>query len=214
MQTSNADWKDVVATYYDKCLAITLLFVIFAFIVFPEIESKAVIASEKVQESIEILPEYQERIEQPQEVARPIVSIEILDDESDSDNDEIEFIDTITDTIIDFREVIAPPPTTHDPTPKFVIYEDPPVVVRRVAPVFPEVMKRSGMTGTVTVDIEVLGDGSIRAIEVIKSLLPGPGGPDEAAVNAVKQWEIKPAQSGGKSVACWIRQNIVFAIEK
>ena len=215
MQTNNTDWKDVVATYFDKCLAITLLFTIFAFIVFPEIETKAVIASEKIQESIEILPDMPERIEQPQEVAKPIVSIEIIDDESDKEDDEILFIDTIDITILDQTStVVAPPSSVHGETPKFVIYEDPPVIVRRVPPTFPDVMRRTGMTGTVTLDIEVLADGSIGAIEVVRSLLPGPGGADEAAVAAVRQWEIQPAKSGGKAVACWFRQPIVFELQR
>ena len=216
MQTRNADWKDVVATYFDRCLAITLLFIIFAFVVFPEIETRVVVASAKIQEIIEILPDMPEKIEQPQEVVKPIVNIEIIEDEpTDEKDDNVLVVDTIGETTVTVFDEVEPPPTVRiGETPRFVFFEDSPVIVRRVQPKYPEVMIKSRMTGTVTVDIEVLSDGTIGAIEIVRSLLPGPGGADEAAVNAVKQWEIQPAKSGGSPVSVWIRQSIQFQLER
>jgi protein TonB len=184
----------------------------FAFIVFPNVETQAIATTERIMEAIEIMPEIIERIEQPQEVVRPIVNIEIIDDDiSDDSDDEIIYIDTIEVTTLDPWAVIAPPPTLGQ-TPRFVVYEDAPVVLRRVNPVYPEALRRARIQGTVVLQVEILVDGSIGAIEVFRSVVPGPGGLDEAAVEAVRQWQFQPAQSGGRPVAVWITQPINFTI--
>jgi len=212
MSNASNDWKDVVSTYFDKCLSITLLFTMFAFIVFPNVETQAIAMTERIMEAIEIMPEIIERIEQPQEVVRPIVNIEIIDDDmNDDSDDEIIYIDTIEITTLDPWAVIAPPPTLGQ-TPRFVVYEDAPVVLRRVNPVYPDALRRARIQGTVVLQVEVLIDGSIGAIEVFRSVMPGPGGLDEAAIEAVRQWQFQPAQSGGRPVAVWITQPINFTI--
>jgi len=212
MSNINNDWKDVVSTYFDKCLSITLLFTMFAFIVFPNVEVQKIASLERIMETIEIMPEIVDRIEQPQEVVRPIVNIEIIDDDANDDSDdEIIYIDTIEITVLDHFATIAPPPA-HGTTSRFVVYEDAPVILRRVAPIYPEALRRSRMQGVVVLQIEILVDGSIGAIEVFRSLMPGPGGFDEAAIEAVRQWQFQPAMSGGQPVACWITQPINFTL--
>ncbi|MDP8231892.1 MAG: TonB family protein [Candidatus Zophobacter franzmannii] len=98
----------------------------------------------------------------------------------------------------------------YPPTPKFVVYEDPPQVISSVIPEYPEFAKRSGLQGDVWLDVEVLKDGSVGEIEVIESLQPGHYGLDESAVIAVKQWKFKPAVSNGKVVACWVKFPVRF----
>jgi len=211
MQQKYIDWKDIAATYYDKCLSLTILLAMFTFMVFPEVKTTTIRSTEKVLETIEILPEIQEKIKPPEEVAKPIVNIEIVDDTGDDSDDEIEVITTIEITTLDPLTDIAPPPTTGQ-TPRFVVYEDAPVITKRVPPVYPEFARKSKIQGSVVLDIEILSDGSIGAIEVFKSLMPGPGGFDEAAITAVRQWKFQPAKSGGKPVGCWIKQSIVFEL--
>jgi len=206
------DWKDIASSYYDKCLSLTILFIMFTFMVFPSFETQDFRTVERVLETIEILPEIQERIEPPEEVARPIVNIEIIDDASDDDNDDILIIDTIQITTLDPFQTIAPPPSLGQ-TPRFVVYEDAPVIVRRVQPEYPAFAVRSRIQGTVLLDIEVLIDGNVGAIEVVNSLMAGPGGFDEAAIAAVKQWQFQPAKNGGNPVACWVRLPVVFVLE-
>ena len=208
---NNVDWKDIASSYYDKCLSLTILFIIFAFMVFPNVETQNLRTNERVLETIEILPEIQERIEPPEEVARPIVNIEIVDDASDDSDDEIEIITTIEITRLDPFQTIAPPPTLGQ-TPRFVVYEDAPVILRRVSPEYPPIGRRAGIRGTVLLDVEVLVDGDIGAIEVVQSLMSGPGGFDEAAIAAVRQWQFQPAKNGGRPVACWARIPIVFEL--
>ena len=209
---NRTDWKDIASSFYDKCLSLTILFIMFTFMVFPNVEVQNLRTNERVLETIEILPEIQERIEPPEEVARPIVNIEIVDDADDDSDDEILIITTIESSRIDDWESIAPP-TRHGDTPRFVVYEDAPVILRRVAPEYPAVGRRAGIQGTVLLDIEVLVDGSIGAIEVVQSLMSGPGGFDEAALVAARQWQFQPAMNGGRPVACWVRLPVVFVLE-
>jgi len=145
-----------------------------------------------VMETIEILPEIPEEIKPPETVVKPIVNIEIIDD-PDVEDDTIKEIET-TDITTDIEIVIAPPPKTQaiGETPRFVPYEDAPVIVAGPRPAYPDHLRRMKITGQVVLDIEVFDDGTIGAIEVVKSLMDGPGGFDEAAVNAVKQWKIQP----------------------
>ena len=97
-------------------------------------------------------------------------------------------------------------------TPKFVLYEDSPVPIKQVPPEYPSQAQKSGIYGDVILEVEVLDSGKVGAVEVVQSLMPGDGGLDEAAIQAVKQWEFSPAQSGGKPVACWVRFPISFEL--
>jgi protein TonB len=213
MKQNSKDWKDVVSTYYDKCLAITILFVMFAFIVYPEIETTVIRASEKIMDSIEIPPEIPELIRPPEDIVRPIVNIEIIDDDMDMDDDVIELA-TIEATRLDpLAPILAVQTTAHGTTSRFVIYEDAPVILRRVSPVYPEHLRRLRSQGTVVLNIEVLVDGTVGAVEVRTSLLAGPGNFDESAVEAVRQWLFQPAKSGGNPVACWVTLPVIFTLQ-
>jgi TonB family protein len=210
--TNSSDWKDVVATYFDKCLAITLLFTIFAFIVFPDVEIAAITSAEKVQETIEILPEIPEQIKPPEEVARPIVSIEIVDPD-DEDADDVEYVseeelEQLREEFVREPEIIIPD-ERHGETPRFVPFEDAPQIRVGAHPEYPEWARRQGIQGTVVLDIEVLASGNIGAIEVFRSLIPDM---DRAAIEAVRKWQMQPAMSGGQPVSVWLRQSITFTI--
>jgi len=210
MTNTSNDWKEVVNTYYDKCLSITILLTMFAFIVFPNVETQAIATTERIQEMIEIMPELLEQIIQQQEVVRPIVNIEIIDDDiGDDSDDDIDYIDTIAETTLTHWIHVAPP-DTHGTTPRFVIREEEPVPIRRVMPTYPEGMRSSRLQGTVVLQVEVLIDGSVGAIEVHQSLIPGPGGFDEEAIRAMRQWQFQPARSQGQPVAVWIVQPFTF----
>lgn len=95
-------------------------------------------------------------------------------------------------------------------TSKFVVYEEAPYPVKKTVPVYPEFAKKSGIQGDVWLEVEVFKDGTVGAVEVKQSLMSGPNGLDQAAVNAVKQWQFMPAKSGGKPIACWVTFPIGF----
>jgi TonB family protein len=210
--TNGSDWKDVVSTYFDKCLAITLLFTMFAFIVFPEVDVAAITSAEKVQETIEILPEIQEMITPPEQEVRQIVSIEIVDPDDD-DADDVAY--ATEDEVSILVEIMVQEPVIedigerHGETPRFVVFEEAPQIRVGAHPEYPEWARRQGITGSVVLDIEVLASGNIGQIDVVTSLMPDL---DRAAIEAVRKWQMQPAMSGGQPVSVWLRQSIRFTL--
>jgi protein TonB len=202
------DWKDVASSYYEKCAALAILILLFAFLVSPKLEVKTYQAEVKITEAIEIPPEIREKIKPPETTVKPQIEIVIEDDLSAEDDDDIETIDTIETTSLDMFEETTT--TQIGQTSKFVVYEDAPVPIKQVPPVYPDFARRNNIEGQVYLEVEVLIDGSVGAIEVRKSLMPGPGGLDEAAINAVKQWKYQPARSNDKPVAVWITFPVDF----
>ncbi len=205
------DWKDIANSYYEKAFSLAVLLMLFSFLVSPKIEVKPYAAEIRITEAVEIPPEIRERIQPPEELVRPVVEIVIEDDLSGEDDD-LEIIETIASTTLDPYDVITPPPGLGQ-TPRFVHYEEGPQPIRRVNPEYPTFAKRSGIQGQVILEVEILRDGSVGAINVLRSLMSGPGGLDEAAIKAMKQWEFTPAKSGGQPVAVWVRIPIDYVLE-
>lgn len=212
------DWKEVASSYYDKCLAITILFVLFSVLVFPKLEVQKIQRIERATEAIVIPDEIRDEIKPPEEAARPAVQIEIVDDSGpNAESGDVETIDTIEDTKLKpYIENAAPTMTNENEgkTPKFVAYEEAPVLLKLIQPEYPPFAKKSGIQGQVIVEVEVLASGNVGAIEIRKSLMSGPGGLDEAARKAVKQWKYQPAKSGGKAVSVWVTFPVDFSLEK
>ncbi|MCF7919133.1 MAG: energy transducer TonB [Candidatus Cloacimonetes bacterium] len=59
----------------------------------------------------------------------------------------------------------------------------------------------------------MLTNGMVGAIDVIKSVLPGPGGLDEAAIEYARQLEFEPAKTNGKPVAVWVTYPVPFSLK-
>jgi TonB family protein len=95
-------------------------------------------------------------------------------------------------------------------TPRFAPFEEAPIAVKQIQAIYPESAKSSGTEGEVWVDVEVLANGKVGAVEIKRSLMSGKGGLDEAAIETVKRWEFKPAKNNGKPVACWVTFAVSF----
>ena len=204
------DWKDVAESYLDKSVSLAILILLFAFIVSPKIEVKPFTRVIRITETIDIPPEIREKIKPPEEAIKPVVEIVVEDDLEGDEDEDIEVIETIEKTTLDPYEDIQT--RVLGKTDKFVVYEDPPVPMRQTKPEYPLFAKNAGIEGEVWLEVEVFTDGSVGAIEVVKSLMSGPGGLDQAAIKAVKQWEFSPAKSGGKPVACWVTFPVTFSL--
>ena len=204
------DWKDIAESYYDKSVSLAILILLFAFIVSPKIEVKPYDRTINIIDAIDIPPEIKERIKPPEETVRPVVEIIIEDDLDSEEDDDIPFIDTIDPTSLDPYEEIQE--KILGKTSKFVIYEVEPFAIKRAPLEYSVFAKNAGIEGDVILQVEVFTDGSVGAIDVIKSLMSGPGGLDEAAMKSVRQWEFSPAKSGGKPVACWVTFSVSFSL--
>ncbi|HEX37474.1 MAG TPA: energy transducer TonB [Candidatus Cloacimonetes bacterium] len=202
------DWKNVASSFYEKSLSLALLLLLFTFMVFPKIEVKPYQHKAKEIQTIEIPPEVRQKFKPPEEV-KPIIPLTI--EESDmGDDEDIEEIETIGPTTLDLTK---PPPVSREgTTPKFVVHEEEPIPLKRVEPEYPQFALNAGIEGAVTIRAEIFEDGSVGAVEVVKSLQSGPGGLDEAAITAVKQWTFIPAKNQGKPVAVWVTFPVTFKL--
>ena len=72
----------------------------------------------------------------------------------------------------------------------------PPMKVKNVAPIYPEIAKSARVSGVVVVEATVGEDGKVMDTKVLRSvpLL------DQAALDAVRQWEYTPTLLNGKPV--------------
>jgi protein TonB len=202
------DWKDIADSYYDKSVSLAILILLFAFIVSPKVEVKPYERNINITEAIDIPTEIKERIKPPEETVKPVVEIIVEEDLDSEDEEDIEIIETIGVTSLDPYQEIQE--KVIGKTSKFVVYEDAPFAIKRAPLDYPIFAKNAGIEGDVILQVEVFEDGSVGAIEVLKSLMSGPGGLDEAAIKCVKQWEFSPAKSGGRPVACWVTFPVGF----
>ncbi|RLD59220.1 MAG: hypothetical protein DRJ01_11610 [Bacteroidetes bacterium] len=212
MQKKHIDWKDVASSYHEKSVTLAILILLFAFLVSPKIEVKSYHKEVKEIEAIDITPEVPDKIKPPDEMVKPQVEIVIEEDEFEGEDEEdIPIVETIEITKLDaYKE--KEPPKLNLPS-RFVKYEDPPAPIKQVPPEYSEFARKSGIEGQVWLDVVVLKDGSVGAVKVKKSLMPGKGGLDEAAVEAVKKWKFSPAKSGGKPVSVWVTFPVTFSLE-
>lgn len=72
----------------------------------------------------------------------------------------------------------------------------PPVKIKDVPPVYPEIAKQAKVSGAVVIEATIDKDGKVADTKVVKSapLL------EQAAVDAVRQWEYRPSMQNGKPV--------------
>lgn len=136
---------------------------------------------------------------------------------ADASQKKAQHVQKITDTYyatdLD-RENYPAPKKIVSTTPKgFVYFDDPPRKINEAPLVYPVFAKEAGIEGLVELEIEVLIDGSTGAIEVKKSVLPGPGGLDEAAINYARQLEFEPAKANGKPIAIWVTFPVTFSLD-
>lgn len=215
MNKKNQDWKDIAQSYYDKAFSLAVLLILFAFLVSPKVEIKAYKAEVKTTEAIEIPPEIKERIKPPETHVKPKIQIVIDDDDlsGDEEDEELMELETIGKTTLDVFEEIAEPSGIGTTPKTYIYYDDPPKKLNEAPLVYPKFAKDANIQGTVVLELEVLKTGQIGAIEVKKSVLMGPGGLDEAAINYARQLEFQPAKANGKPISVWVTFPVNFYLE-
>ncbi|HEV2386245.1 MAG TPA: energy transducer TonB [Candidatus Acidoferrales bacterium] len=69
-------------------------------------------------------------------------------------------------------------------------------IVKQEAPKYPEAARKKGVQGTVTLDIVVGADGSVKSVKVAD----GDKDLGKAAASAVKHWRYQPTISNSKAI--------------
>jgi len=84
-----------------------------------------------------------------------------------------------------------------------------PRLVHRVSPRYPAEARREHVWGEVTLEAQVLKDGSVSEVKVVKCTSPRHGF-EAAAIEAVKQWRYEPGTCDGKPVDVWFQVVVSF----
>ena len=107
---------------------------------------------------------------------------------------------------------VAPPPPP--PPPKEPIRVGgsirEPQKIRHVAPVYPTIAQRAGVHGTVILEAVIGEDGRVRNLRPLRSvsLL------DEAAMEAVRQWQFTPTLLNGQPVPVVMTVTVTFTLQR
>jgi protein TonB len=108
------------------------------------------------------------------------------------------------------RSPPSPPPNEDLPSVgEFVMYDEAPLPVQQVRPTYPQFAKDAQIEGTVLLHVLVAADGRVRHIRVVRGIT----GLDQAAVDAVKRWEFRPATREGRPVAVWVEIPMDFHLD-
>lgn len=197
MKLDYSDWKDYANSQFSKAFALSVTMLLFAMMVTPKIEVRKQVFKTQQMELVDIPMEEREKIEPPETELEIDIPLVIGDDFGEEAVD-IEILDRVLKEIGNINQTTTSSLSRDDETPvHFVPYDDPPVVIGSISPVYPEFARRNKVQGTVVLEVEVLKDGSVRDIRVRRSV---PGGLDEAAIEAVRKVKFQPGKSSGQVV--------------
>src|ERR1044072_3810508 len=87
---------------------------------------------------------------------------------------------------------------------------EPPQVISRVQPVYPEVARLTRVQGVVIVEAVIDEHGDVKQVRVLKGL---PMGLDTAAVDAIRRWKFKPATFDGRPVSVYFTLTVNFKVQ-
>jgi TonB family protein len=103
----------------------------------------------------------------------------------------------------------APPPLPARKDAKDEEETTPPRVSKKVPPVYPPIAQAARVQGLVILEAAVTADGTVTEVKVVRSipLL------DQAALDAVKQWQFEPASRGGVAVPGVATVTVQFTLQ-
>ena len=83
-------------------------------------------------------------------------------------------------------------------------------MVKEVLPEYTTDGRAAGIEGRMLLSAEVLADGTVGEVQVVRSLDKNEYGLDNEAIRAMKQWLFKPAMKDGQPVTTGIYVDMVF----
>ncbi len=206
---ADADLKSIYPKVMRRSTSLTLFLMVGLAILFPDmkIESKSTKRSIKVVKVVDIPETHQKKRLPP--LPRPSVPIPTEDEDVPEDV-------TIADTELDFDAPVVdiPPPLQKNDVEveeeilEFWIVEQKPELTKFVNPVYPEMARRAGLQGQVLVAFIVTREGRVAEPQVLK----GPEIFRAAALEAVRQFQFKPAMQNDRGVAVRMTIPIRFSL--
>ncbi|MDR9419144.1 energy transducer TonB [Gracilimonas sp.] len=212
-KSPKADLKRSYTVYLEAGLIIALLFMITAVNVTLESEPPQVVELDE-QEVVEMEEIVQtKQIETPPPPPRPPVPVEVPNDEIIED----EMIDLDAELDMDAPMDLPPPPEEDDGGEEdfFVVVEQMPKLIGGMAELqsnveYPEMARRAGIEGRVTVQFIVNENGEVENARVVRGI---GGGCDEEALKAVQNAEFEPGMQRGRPVRVQYALNINFRLD-
>jgi protein TonB len=109
-----------------------------------------------------------------------------------------------------FSEIPVPTASPLEEAREFYPFDEAPVLITYVTPVYPELMRQAGIEGTVYLLVLVGADGSVRRVSVLQSdVTPAM---ERAAMAAAKRFLFRPAKQGAFCVEAQMMVPVVFSL--
>ncbi len=109
-------------------------------------------------------------------------------------------------TVIDILDDILPQPD------EFVAFDEEPQLLYAPDPVYPEMAKKAGVTGTVWVKVLVDTEGAVRDAIIVRESGVNAGF-EESALAAAKKRQYRPAMQNNQPVAVWVAYKVKFQLK-
>ena len=137
--------------------------------------------------------------------ARPSIPVPSDDEDiaEDLTLDELDFDD--------FSNLDAPPPPPSGPKVVFIPYDDPPIAMSPIRPLYPEIAQEAGIEGVVVVQAFIDEKGRVKETLILKGV-PNTG-LDEAAMEAIRKTRFRPAKQRERAVGVWISIPVNFKLK-
>lgn len=137
--------------------------------------------------------------------ARPSIPVPSDDEDiaEDLTLDELDFDD--------FSNMDAPPPPPSGPKVVFIPYDDPPVAMSPIRPIYPEIAQEAGIEGVVVVQAFIDEKGRVKETLILKGV-PNTG-LDDAAMEAIRKTRFRPAKQRERAVGVWISIPVNFKLK-
>ncbi|MCI0617767.1 energy transducer TonB, partial [bacterium] len=84
-----------------------------------------------------------------------------------------------------------------------------PVLIRRIQPDYPKLALAARIQGTVVLRALISRTGDVQNVTILKTAHPLL---NQSAIEAVSQWQYKPATLGSKPIAVFFQVTVVFTI--
>ena len=128
-------------------------------------------------------------------------------------SDDEDIADDLTLDELDFDDfnLDAPPPPPSGPKVIFIPYDDPPVAITPIRPIYPEIAQEAGIEGVVIVQAFIDAKGRVKETLILKGV-PNTG-LDEAAMEAIRKTRFRPAKQRERPVGVWISIPVNFKLK-
>jgi len=184
--TTNVQFKQGYGRYIRNSLYISLI-VHFVTIYFsPPFEFKPYVLKEQEFVVVQTADDF-ELPPPPSEVDQPVIPMAA--EEGEEVDEDTEIAPTSFDRI---ENLPPPPPPPSESAQEFYAFDEPPILIKSIAPQYPQLAQNAGIEGTVVIRVVIGVDGKVEQANVISSdVTPAM---EKAALSAAQKFLFKPAK--------------------